>query len=59
LLVASLCFYAWGMEIPYSVFVVCGLLLDQSFADATIQSVEIMTRSRGLLKRLNLSPGDS
>lgn len=49
-------FDAGEIRMPYSVFVVYGILLYQVFSEATLLSVEVMHRSQGLLTQLKLPP---
>lgn len=43
-----------AISIPYAVFVVYGVLLYQTFVDSMLLSVNILSRSKGLLTHLNL-----
>lgn len=49
-------FNAGDINMPYSVFVVYGILLYQVFCEATLQSVEVMHHSQNLLTQLKLPP---
>ena len=44
------------ISIPYAVFVIYGMLLYQTFTDSVLLPLNVITRSRGMLTHLNLSP---
>ncbi|MBI2435278.1 MAG: ABC transporter permease [Candidatus Hydrogenedentes bacterium] len=49
-------FNAGTMGIPYSVFVIFGVLLFQTFVEATLQPLDVIGRSKVMLMQLKLTP---